>query len=550
MLAQLIYATAPAARKIENEQIKRKTNGPGLAYCILILCLMLSFSCGSPPTDPRTLIPGDALIYLETRDLGAMVGAITESPAFQEAALRKPDLQAINGIGMSVAVTGFETSEKQLTEETSILNFQPRFVAVAETGYWNFQVISFVEEELGLFISEAYGGEAKLESEDRDDGRYYTWTARDGRKAHAFVTGSLVIFGNDATAIEKCLAVKRGEAESIAENTKLTRGDRLAFGYISPNGVAQIANIAGISMAKRSSEETEVQSFIARIVPEILRNSLVDVTWTATKNEEMIEDRLEIGLNTEVGPVLAETLATSGSAVDKAIAGAMPAGLSLTRYDLRDPQIAWRSILLTAQKQTDHLSGELIRTFSAGLFEPYGIDDPEIFLSAIGPIIYTAALDEAGDRVIFAVTIKDADKIKKALSKEFDFARPAEKLGEADTWTTQDGSMLAVISGTMLVVGDSEAAAEFQKRMANTATAADKPFFSMFVSSTATSVTIGTDAVTALQIADVITEKKEENTMVTTNWLAETRFSSNGIERRSVSSFGLIGSMITQFSTD
>ncbi|HMO80356.1 MAG TPA: hypothetical protein PKD24_06160 [Pyrinomonadaceae bacterium] len=546
MLAHKSGAACTAAERAS----KRSFVNRFAAFLSLFVLAVISPSCGSAPTDPRTLIPADALIYLETKDLGAAVAAITENPTFNEAALRTPDLRGINGIELSVGVMGFETSERQLTEESSILNFQPRFAAVAETGYWNFQVISFVEEELGLFISEAYGGEAKLESEDKDDGRYYTWTAQDGRKAFAFVVGSLVIFGNDATAIEKCLAVKRGEAESIAANPKITRGDRLAFGYVSPEGVAQIANIAGISMAKRSSEATEVQSFIARIVPELLRNSLVDVTWTATKKEEMIEDRLDVGLNTEVAPVLAETLASSGSDPDRAIARAMPAGASLTRYDLRDPQVAWRSILLTAQKLTDELSGELIGTFSSGLFEPYGIDEPELFLSAIGPVIYTATLDEAGDRVIFAATIKDADKVKQALAKEFETARPAEKLGEADTWTTADGSMRAVFSGTTLVVGDAEAAAEFYKRLADSAASADRPFFEIFNSSTATSVTIGTDATSAVQIAEVITEKKDENTAVTTGWLTETRPNRNGIERRSVSPFGLIGTIITQFSTD
>lgn len=546
MLTHKSGAPGTAAKRAQKRSF---VNRFAALISLFVLAAILP-SCGSAPTDPRTLIPADALIYLETKDLGAAVGAITENPAFNEAALRIPDLRGINGIELSVAVTGFETSERQLTEESSILNFQPRFAAVAETGYWNFQVISFVEEELGLFISEAYGGEAKLESEDKEDGRYYTWTAQDGRKAFAFVVGSLVIFGNDDTAIEKCLAVKRGEAESIVANPKITRGDRLAFGYVSPEGVAQIANIAGISMAKRSSEATEVQSFIARIVPEMLRNSLVDVTWTATKKEDMIEDRLDIGLNTEVAPVLAETLAASGSGPDRAIASALPAGASLTRYDLRDPQIAWRSILLTAQKLTDELSGELIGTFSAGLFEPYGIDEPELFLSAIGPVIYTATLDEAGDRVIFAATIKDADKVKQALAKEFEIARPAEKLGEADTWTTADGSMRAVFSGTTLVVGDAEAAAEFHKRLTDSAASADRPFFDIFASSTATSVTIGTDTTTAVQIAEVITEKKEENTAVTTGWLTETRPNRNGIDRRSVSPFGLIGSIITQFSTD
>ena len=48
--------------------------------------LILS-SCSSPgPTDVRTVIPGDALIYLETQDLGKALQAVTDNDAFRAAA--------------------------------------------------------------------------------------------------------------------------------------------------------------------------------------------------------------------------------------------------------------------------------------------------------------------------------------------------------------------------------------------------------------------------------------------------------------------------------
>jgi hypothetical protein len=38
--------------------------------------VLFAFSCGSKPIDPRTVIPGDSLIYLETSDLGRALSAI------------------------------------------------------------------------------------------------------------------------------------------------------------------------------------------------------------------------------------------------------------------------------------------------------------------------------------------------------------------------------------------------------------------------------------------------------------------------------------------
>jgi hypothetical protein len=149
-----------------------------------------------------------------------------------------------------VAVTGFETKEQPVSEENSVLNFTPRFVAVLDTNAWNFQAIKFTEEKLGSFINDVYGGDVLLETSDKPDGKYFVWTANDGRKAYGLVKGSVVFFGNDESSIEKCLAVKRGESDSISKNPKVTNGDRLAFGYVSSDGLAQIANIAGALAGK------------------------------------------------------------------------------------------------------------------------------------------------------------------------------------------------------------------------------------------------------------------------------------------------------------
>ncbi len=235
-----------------------------LRLCVLAV-IAASVSCGSQPTDPRTVIPGDALVYLESNDLGKTLHAIIDNPKFEAAAKFKPNLNALDGVKISIAVTGFETSEQSVTEENAVLKFQPRFVAVVETNAWGWQATKFIENQLGEFVNDVYGGEVEMEMTPRNDGKFYVWTAQDSRKAFALQQDSLVFFGNDETAIERCQAVKRGEADSIAKNPKITDEDRLAFGYVSPDGIGQIANIAGVSMAMGASEEDEVKSFVAGV---------------------------------------------------------------------------------------------------------------------------------------------------------------------------------------------------------------------------------------------------------------------------------------------
>src|SRR5688572_1589559 len=60
-------------------------------FLAFLSVLPLLLSCGAKPTDPRTVIPGDALVYLETADLAKTLKAITDNPKFQQHAKSIPD---------------------------------------------------------------------------------------------------------------------------------------------------------------------------------------------------------------------------------------------------------------------------------------------------------------------------------------------------------------------------------------------------------------------------------------------------------------------------
>jgi len=507
------------------------------------LWLLLLVSCSSKPTDPRTVIPADSLVYLETSDLGKVMDAITSNPKFQQLAKTKPDTSALNGIRLSVAVTGLQASEEQVSEEQVVGQFKPRFVAVAETNAWNYQALRFTENKLGEFVNDVYDGEVELNTSDKNGGKYFVWTAQDGRKAYALVRGSLILFGNDESAIDKCVYVIDGGAESIAKNAKVSAlsPDSLASGYISKDGVAQAANLAGVSLAVGAGEENEVKSFIARVLPEVVRNSVTEVVWSAKRTDiGRMEDSYTISLEPDVAKVFGETV-IPGADPDPDLSRFIPKEfISTTRYNMKDAQIAWRSVLLVARTKTDQVSGSLLTAFSSSLFEPFGIEDAEMFLSSAGNTLQTVKFDAEGEDVAVVARIRDLEKLKRSIAKEINLLRAPVQFEGAQLWRSEDGEFAAGIVEDRIVIGETgsvEKCLSARERGESLTTAAAN---GRIFSSNAAVVTAGEDIDNEAGVIKLLSEAKDNSTL-RQSYATETRFNQNGLERRTVSDLGMIG---------
>jgi hypothetical protein len=436
-----------------------------------------------------------------------------------------------------------------VTAENAVLSFKPRFVAIADTRTWNRYALSFTEEKLGEFVNETYGGEVVLEAADKAGGKSFVWTAKDGRKAFAFVTDGKIFFSNDETALEKSLAAARGEAESFAKNESLARmrdgaaKDALAIGYVAPDGIAQISNLAGVSTAVEATDDDDGRSFIARVLPQILRGAVKEVFWTATKTEQGIEDKYTISLTPENSAVVKETLVPAALTQSKS-AEFLPAEIfSATRYNVQNPQIAWRSLLLVAGKNADAASSKILIAFSGSLLDPYGVADAEGFLSAVDSEIWTANIDAEGEHSVAVVDVKDAEKVKKSITGT-KVGGADEKMENVEFWATPDGTRAAFI-GNKLILGDTESVRRCLQASQSGQNFTKTAAWKKFAETGAVSVTYGKDATE--KVVEFLGEKKAENAQLLTNYTTETRFNAAGIERKTVSPFGFIGRILEQF---
>jgi hypothetical protein len=515
----------------------------------LIIILFLFSACrSSQKADMRIYAPSNAVAYLEIKDLSQTLNALTENKVFHELAKNKMDFSALEDIQVAIIVTDFETSEKQVIANDSILNFKPHFVAVAETHAWQWQTLSLVENQITNFVRETYGGDAKFETSDKNGGKWFVWTAKDGRKVFAFVQNSQIYFGNDDNAIEKCLAVKRGEADSLAKNENFIRAysvndeKNLAFGYISPVGIAQIANIIGISTAIKTTEESEGRSFIARVLPQILQNTTKEILWTAQKSEQGIEDIFFVSLTTEASSIFKETL-ISPTEIKTNAAEFLPSDVfSVTRYSLKNPLIAWRSLLLVTAKNTDAVSGNLLIQFSGSLLEPYGVSDVETFLSAVNSEILTARFDAKGENSVAIIGVKDAEKIKKSIAG-INFKSQSQKQENAEIWKSDDGETAAAFVENILILGDAESVFKSLQVKQTGQNFTKNLYFQSFAESRAVAVTFAKNTDSAEKIVKILGTPNGRTNVVTT-CLTETRFTEKGIERKITSPFGLFGTIL------
>jgi hypothetical protein len=484
--------------------------------------------------------------------LAKTLNSLTDNRTFQELAKDKPNFSAFENVQTAIVVTGFEASEQKITGENSIMNFKPHFALIADTRAWNWTAVSIAENQIGKFARDTYGNDVKLEKSEKGAAKFFVWTSSDGRKLFSAVSHSVIYVGNDESLLDKCLLVKRGEAESLSKNENLARarenttGENLiAFGYISPEGVAQIANLAGVSTAIEATEENAGRSFIAQILPQILRNTTREIIWTANKSEQGIEDNIFISLNDETASIFKETLA-QGSEIQSNSAELLPPDIfTATRYSLRNPLVAWRSLLLTTVKNTDALNGKILVEFSNNLLASYGVSDAETFLSSIDSDILTAQFDQEGEKSVAIVMVKDAEKLKKSISDEINFKIPPEKQDIANVWQSEDKQIAAAFIENKLILGDGESILKCLKAKQSGQNFKSNQIFQKFVASRSVSITFSKDTNSAEKIVKVLGNARENKSAITA-YTTETRFTEKGIERKTISAFGLLGTILEQ----
>jgi hypothetical protein len=498
-----------------------------ILFLSVLICvyLWLNLACQTKQkVDLRTLAPAETLVYLETNDLGNTFKALTESKSWKELATETPNFSYVNQTQIAVAITGFEAKG-----EAPVFQFQPKFVAIANTNLSESNNLSLIETKIGEFVKANYGDDAKLEKL----GNKFIWSDKDGSKVFANTSEQIVYFSNDEKLLDKCLSVKRSESENLTKNEALAKvreqnQDSLAYGYATPEAIPQLANFASIFLAKENAEEEETQSIISKVLPTILQKTVQEIVWSTKKSEQGIEDKFVIKTNSETANAWKETVSVSNENVNEVkFIPNNPNAISV--YHLQNPLLAWRGVIASTSNKLDPTLAKAFPEFANSLLESYEIKDAESFVSSIKNDIYSVRFDEEGDESVIIVGIKDEAKLKKSLT--IDFNSKSEQIENANVWKNENDSV-AIIDGKM-IIGDNESVLRCLK--ANTAS--QNQFDLTKLNAVSTTFTKENPN----EVIDFFTDVKESNESQPKYAKTETNFTNDGIERKTVSDFGVIG---------
>jgi hypothetical protein len=537
-------------------------------------------------------VPADSIVYAEADSIPDIVNAITSTEAWRELAQasgvetnaggggRLTRWMSFTGLGPSdavvlaraqVAVTiiGFEAVE----ESEATLKFTPRAALVAETHTSEWRVKSALEKLVGNFARRSFGAPS-VERKEVDGVEFVTWSAQgERRKIVTAVDGSVAVVGNDESAVRACLDVRRGARPSLASNEQLKEmrvrlhsDGALAFGFAPQGSAAKAAEVFAPYFVGGIADNTHVQSVLATVLPQLINQTLGSFGWSARAGGGRIEDDYFLSLNGNMAERLRAPLASDTGASEGAT-GLLPQGVyQVSRYNLRNPELAWRAFGAALSSQTDVSSATFITFALEALLKPLGIEKPREFLLACGPEIVTARLDEMSERKVLVVRVLDRDSLARQMRAHLGRGAQTERAGDVELLISADAEIgAASFVGDYLLLGsEDDVRACIAARAAGRALSDDEAFKASWRSlfdETAFARTLTDERDSAASVINALARRPDSNAARADQskpdasharrvyGVSETRLADGGFEKKTRSPFGLFGEIISRFSS-
>jgi hypothetical protein len=559
---------------------------------ILLACVWLWWN-RFQKADMAAYVPADTLVYMEANSLPEITSAITSTDAWKALAVPagiRSDLGQVGwlsrltlwtGIGpaeavvfsraqIAVAVMGFDAADAGDT-----LKVKPRYAVVVETHTSAGRARTALDNRIGDFARRAYG-EPRFEHRQVDGTDFSIWSSPTGeRHIIAAMMESVAVIGNDEAAVRACLAVRRGERQNLSGDAQLEEmrervagHGALAFGFVSSKGAAQLLEVAATIYAGQLSEDPRTQSAAAVVLPQLASKILGSAGWSARMTGGIVEDRYFLSLQNGVAARLRAPLAFTDSVTNGA-SDLLPADTySMSRYESRDAEAAWRGMKGAIISQLDTVGAFVVTRIFDALLKPYHINEPELFLRAAGPELVTARLDDTGSSTVIIVEVRDEKALREFVAKRLGAGARSEKIGDALMMisTDEERGAASFVAGRLLMGAASNVRRCLEARtkgqtLSQAATFKDASHLAS-MSSSVNALTFTDDKTPAHNFISGIAsqrgasskpfnETEFESSLAHIPYaVSATRLAEGGFEKTTRSSFGQFGALASQFAPD
>jgi hypothetical protein len=392
--------------------------------------------------DMAQYAPADSLVYLECDNLPAVARSITTTEIWREIGAtlglktwsstdRWISLVASLGIGpvesviFSRAQVAIVMLNLDAAEENTTLKIRPEGAIIIETHTSEWRIRPAVENGLMRFARTMYG--ETTPKRYREDVDYLEWTSPvSDRRIVAAIDQSLVVVGNSKRAVRGCLDTRRRQRSALrsdpalqAMRTRVGAAQALTFGYISAANAARLFSWSAPVLFGRGPGDSTLEQILSNRAAKVLGS----IGWSSHPSTGGIEDRfffaLEPPIVSRLQPVF--KVGPSSGSLWQVLPGQID---SVTIYKSETPAQAWEA-LRAVTSQLDALSAVVFGSLLKASLLPYGIENPERFLNAVGPEVATSKLRKGtGGTVLFA-RIRDRQTLEQMFKGQ---AAPASGL--------------------------------------------------------------------------------------------------------------------------
>lgn len=552
-----------------------------LIAAVLLLAVAIILWFNRPElVDMADYAPADSLVYLELNSLPELAKTTEQSEMWKELApIAGVNIRPINAWGVRLARSGlspvrsvvFARAQFALVvvgmnsiPEGDTLRIRPEVAVIIETHTPSWRIKGEAVSAIKQLADYAYG-QSNCGERSLFNAHFVECSAAVGdRKLVGAIDGTVVIIGNGPAAVQHCLEVRRGMRPSLRTDANMQRlresmqsRSALSFGYISSSNAAKIFSWAAPLLMGKAPGDPQLEQLLSTSASKIVGA----IAWTSRGSSAGIEDHYLFSLEPEVIERLKPTFAPAAPVTGDFWRLIPPEVQSLTIYHQNSPLNAWTALNSAVAFKLDAVSAVVFAAVLRSALGSYAITNPPEMLSVLSSPLATMRSPDNESSILIA-RAPDPALVRQTLNKQA--GQQIQILDDRLTDADPKREFTAVFHQGFVVIGKTSAVQSWLDLMREVkyrrSLSGD---FDKLQSNGNVAITTFSDDVNrvnsfivtaaAIKGAPLSSQQKEklkteiENGIFSTT---ETTLSSNGIERKTISAFGQLSTLVSLAQAD